>query len=326
MNIQCPSSATLGSYALFGVDVDAITIANRNILKLTHLAIGHYPQTYVGNTLNTTLESLYNNGNLQAGLTATGHSYTTSVLCTTTRNAQQEYTILLEYIYNGSKYARLTSAVEYENNGFSDGTNIVYGMTYWFKVEPISVMVMATNSSINDELLTVMSDVALGSHRYNNMNVISWKDTPEIRIFLNGGIVDNFSVGFYGDALANVASVVQTTIKNQAVGSHAIETSGADYNTTDYVWLPSYWEMTNSSNGFNTLHTPNESRQREATDFAKATCTYANITTFLGYNYYWMRTRANSSHVYCIEYDGRINMNEEYHFPSGYVPCFAISL
>ena len=322
MNIRCLANTTIGAYTFFGVDVDAITIANRNILKLTHLAIGHYPQTYVGNALNTTLENLYSNNS--ASLVATNKSYTASILTTNSSSATQVYTRLSEYAYNGNKYVRLSSAVPYSiNNGFSTGDSITNGATYWFKVEPISVMVMATTSSIDTTKLTVMSDFVLGGHRYHT-SAVTWDNNPELRKFLNGGTINNTSVGFYAEALNDVGKVVQITINNPSAENLTDDTSGIQ--TSDYVWVPSYWELTQSSNGFSTSSGISPTRYRQSTDFAKATHTYgATNPNCLDNSYYWTRL-SYSSNIFRINYTGDFYAASSFAANTGFLPCFALSL
>ena len=328
MTINCPSTATVGEYSLFGVDVDSITISNRDILKGTHLAIGNYPQAYVGNTLNSTLESLYNGGTLQTGLTATGDSYKVSSTASTSSSVNQTYATVVEYAYNGEKYCRLASAKPHStNNGFSTGDSIVSGRTYWFKVEPISVKVMNTTSSTDSTKLTVMADAVICTHRYNK-TVVAWKDNPEVRTYLNGGTVNGTSVSFYTESgLNNVNAVVSTTIKNQSIGGYASETSGAEYNTTDYVWCPSFWEMTQSSNGYATNDgTYDTARYKKGTDLAKATSLSCNTSSaYLGNGTYWTRS-AYPSNVYYVFYYGNVRYGVPYTYILGVAPCFALSL
>ena len=326
MTINCPSTATIGEYSLFGVDVDSITITNRDILKGTHLAIGHYPQTYVGNALNSTLESLYNGGNLQSGLTLTGKTYYQSILNNNSTSAQTYYSDILEYLYDGKKFARVRTVVPHTtNNGFSTGDSIIAGHAYWFKVEPISVKVMVTTSAVNTDILTVMTDLVHGSHRYAS-SVVAWKDNPMIRIYLNGGTINGTAVSFYTESgLNNVNAVVQTTIKNQSLDSPTQETSGAEYNTEDYVWLPSYYEMVNTGNGFNSSYAYYDwHRYCKATDLARATYTHDNPEPYPNV-YYWTRT-SNSSNTYVVHYVGTVNAIPSYYPYVGIRPCFALSL
>ena len=298
------------------------SITPPTITGLQHLAMGNFPQTYVGNTLNTTLENLYSSGSLS--LVATGKNYTTSDVVnpgtiTSSTYFSISYATLPEYIYNGNKYARLASAVRPSTLAFADGTNIVNGTTYWFKVEPIPVMVMATTSDTNGVYKTVMCDMALGSHRFSEGHDSTyWRDS-QLRIFLNGGRIQSRTLsGFYIDSgLNNMSGIVkQTTI------------TGNSYTTSDYVWVPSQPEMVDASNGFTATQTYDSARLREATDLARATNT-SNATRSDQPNIgptstYW--TRTVGYYNYNISTAGWAGGYSRPYNTYGYVPCWCIDV
>ena len=144
--------------------------------KKFYSAYGEYPQTYVGNTLNETLKGL-------ADSYKTGKRYTTDIDNTTT--------YLEEYLYNGKKYAKLTSIMLKGATNFSDGTTIATtaGTVYFFAVEPILCKAM----EIGNGRATMMSVNLLGSMAFDKWDAEeegaenydnSWKNS-DIRAYLN---------------------------------------------------------------------------------------------------------------------------------------------
>lgn len=176
---------------------------------------GEYPQTYVGSSLNSTLISLKNSGSL----TATGKTYAAYNF--------QTLTNFQEYSYNGSKYVYVPAAKFWDgseepdsdpnkgkygdaNAKFSTGESAysqdasVQGKPYFFKVEPISFRVMATN--LNNGEFTVQSVKSLGSMAFNRTNGTNTWHNSDMRSYLNGRFLTDSGLNLYAK---------QTSISNQ---------------------------------------------------------------------------------------------------------------
>ncbi|MCM1404533.1 MAG: DUF6273 domain-containing protein, partial [Prevotella sp.] len=233
---------TVGTSVLtaLAVNLKPVSAADENLLVFESaitfgtIALGEYPQTYVGNTLNETLKN--------ANLTPTGHTYTTDVNGATT--------VLAEYNYNGKKVARLTSAAwtigvsgSTRHNKFSDGTEIVNGATYYFYVEPIQFDLFL----VNGQQVVAVAQNTLGSRAFGTNN--DWSQST-LRTYLQNtfatesGLQDN----------------IQAIQHYTTVG--ADDTAGTL--VSDTVWLPSACEMY----GF---YLTGKAAQRPTTDMARAT-------------------------------------------------------
>jgi hypothetical protein len=76
-----------------------------------YLEFGEYPRSYVGNTLNKTLEAAYNSGTLSDGMETTGRTFTYNSANPTSTGSWNETGLWteaqnIEYVYNGVKYVR----------------------------------------------------------------------------------------------------------------------------------------------------------------------------------------------------------------------------
>ncbi len=104
------------------------------------LNIGEYIGTKVNEELFTTLELLYNRGNLNKELTATGLLYTGNGQKEDYKNFAGKYSPQFEY--KGKKYARVISNPYSKDIIYSDGTlSLESGTIRWANVEPISFVI-----------------------------------------------------------------------------------------------------------------------------------------------------------------------------------------
>ena len=291
------------------------------------IMVGHYPQKYVGDELNAELETALTSA---SNLVATGNVYTVDV---DTRNNNSysllgnprtiHYVALEEYFYLkdgvGVKYARLpyeyVKAVNQNQHYYKFTTSndelVVrdeHPDAYWFEVQPIPCTVMRTTADVNNTLLTVVSDVVLGSHSFNYANGkadsedfysrLEWASNPEIRKFLNGSDSvlyrlndeeegsERALAGLYSEALEGASpKIVQATIKNQKIADPTLEYSvdgdgniDENYSTTDYVWIPSVYE-------FGQL----VDKKARVTDLGRATYSKMFSDTD-SRSYYWLRS------------------------------------
>jgi len=312
-SVTITSTTTALAYA------DGVTVLTEKpsdlATKKFYAAYGAYPQTYVGADLNTTLKS--------ASLTATGKSYTTDINGTTTT--------LVEYEYNGLKYAKLTSSdANGSNYTFSTGETVADGQTYFFKVEPIVVKAM----EVTDTGAKVMTVELLGSKAFNAYDEAeengeydnSWKNS-DLRSYLNGTFLTE-------SGLSGIAQSI--TITNEDFYGSSPE--GTAVNTIDQIWLPSAeeiftWTGTDWAANKQTFIDDwyysdgnDTARRRSPSDMALATYSYYYKTNDAGY--YFLRSAGYVFSCVCIvNRDGFVYPDRTYDYPDGgFSPAFYINL
>ena len=196
---------------------------------------GYYPQSYVS---DTTISGLLDN------IVASGVA----------PNSAGYYTLNEEYYY---RYSATTFASDYK---FSDGTTIVSGTNYWFKVEPVEWKLFQTK----DDTYTLLTSKLLEAHTYSTTSgeKSNVYDVSEIRRWMNAEFFDRI---FYKDS----GSYVEVTeVDNSAATTlDSDENSCACDNTNDKVYSLSYQDYYSDYFGYD----DDDSRICSMTDFAKAT-------------------------------------------------------
>lgn len=199
--------STYESFATLTCDDDRYVPSGNESLGITPMfsaknktvTYGLYPQTYVGEELNNSLNEL--------SLSPESNGW---------------------YLYDGEYYAKVSATCEFDFT-FDNGTTIENGVTYWFKCEPISWTIL-TNDYVDADGkhlgYYLLSNVLLDAHRYDD-NSNDYKDS-EIRSFLEND--------FYNSAFALGNSYIQTTtIDNSAnIQDKVFLPSYQDYNNSDY--------------------------------------------------------------------------------------------
>ena len=222
--------------------------------------LGIYPQTYVGDALNSELVTLLNDNKL----TPTGNTYISN-------NRARSLTVYeekqnKEYEYNDKLYVAVENQQHVADSGgvsnpyFSTGDPLGnVNETKFFKVEPIKWYIIdGTNPQTAPEgtQCRVISDLVLNAMPFNAKSADGnvWKDSL-IREYLNG----NF---YQSTGLANEDVVILQHNENNKTNN---ATDGSGPATDDYVYLLSYQEMNGGQ--FEFLDT-NEERITTPTDFA----------------------------------------------------------
>lgn len=300
--------ATSVSYGTSNVDV-LIDKPSDISTKLFYSAYGAYPQTYVGNSLNSTLSS--------ASLTATGKSYTTDI--------NRTATTLIEYSYNGKLYAKLENSLTASTNmEFSTGESIEDNQTYFFIVEPIVAKAYEQNA---DGSYTMMTLEIMGSMTFSKNNSEgnnSWQNS-DLRTYLN-------------DEFLNESGLADVVVEQSITNTDYFGTSPTSENTTDKIWLASLEDMLNWFDTSNTLEdfinsqsTVEFSKDREIppSDMARATFVMNSSTTRYNGGMYLLRTAGTSTNYVCgVSIAGVIATNSIYYASAyeGFCPVFAINL
>ena len=274
-------------------------------LYLHYVEFGSYPQTYVGNSMNETLETWYESNNpvnLKTYTTMENADYNSGVYTSHMYTDGQIYA-------RGYSYRRYTSGYTY-SNGDSVPED---GSVVWFKVEPIRWLVLNYDEYIagTDTELELLSELVLtGYIDFGNGN--SW-ETSYIREWVNGT--------FYNSAFAaeEQEMIATSTVLNNVTGDYDSSTSdGTGTTTYDKIYLRSYYEM--SSGLFSTGTTYNQvcaRRMCSPTDFALSNFAFMSTSETTSYrtgtSYYWTRSAgAETYDVFVIGSDG------------GTYPCFYV--
>ena len=269
-------------------------------LYLHYVEFGSYPQTYVGDSMNETLESWYNS-NSPANL----KTYTTRV--------DGNYGSYTSHMYtNGEIYARGYSYrynSSYTSYTYSTGDSVPEdGTVVWFKVEPIRWLVLNYDEYIagTDTELELLSELVLTGYIYFNPSISdgnSWSDSY-IREWANGT--------FYNSAFAadEQEMIATSTVLNNVTGDYASSTSdGTGPTTYDKIYLRSYYEM---SSGLFSTETSNQNSVRRycsPTDFALSNYASMNENTIYttsyrtGTSWYWLRSAGRFSSYYASRVD-----------------------
>ena len=282
--------------------------------------MGKYPQTYVGNTMNKELKTWYNS------LTQTEKDNPTETY--TAYKGYSGSTLNTPVVYNayeyidGNTYCRVPEADLYNSGAktFNDGTTIVNGETYWFKVEPIQWRVLTENYTDTENTTPVsylLSEYVLsGNTTFNpstsNTNSAYYSaETNALRPFLNEV--------FYADAFTTKeqALIAQRTLTDadlDATSSYANDPDLTIASTEKLsVFAPSYYDMINTNYGFNSSYGDyDQQRRASATDFAMANYAYKTTSNYpdihgLASSYYWTSSAASASdYAFTVSTSGRV--------------------
>jgi len=305
-----------------------------------YIELGEYPHTYVGDSFNISLESVFNN--IPASdMVITDKNYTSN---SSTDVGTYVPKTNPEYSYLGMKYVRI-SVLEYNYSvmyTFSNSDTVpTSGATIWLKVEPIKwiianwdrlpTRVNPSGSSADNEMLLVASDIVTGGIPFGPAGTtpfpggiptvpagaVLWQESM-LRMFLN----DKF---YYEAFTTNEhAAIVDLVIpNNMADGSNP----QGNPSTQDKIFLPSYYEVFNASGSMNNLFNTSAKRTAKISDWALANFTYMYTDENYGRNsIWWLRSAEASSYVYHVGTSGVANGYYPY-FPSyGVRPALALAL
>ena len=303
--------------------VPLYTIEQENIggVDYTFVYFGRYPQTYVGDAMNATLETWY-----------TGQPVAETYTAYKGRTSSSPFELRDPVVYNayeyidGNTYCRVPQAVSENISGgvrtFNDGTTIVSGETYWFKVEPIQWRVLTENYTDTENTTPVsylLSEYCLTANTTFNPSTSNTNhthysaETNAIRPFLNEV--------FYEDAFTEeekifIAKKVLTDLDMDATDSWSNDPNLTINSTSPLnVFAPSYYDMINTDYGFNSSYSNSDQKRRaSATDFAMANRAYKSSNTDkqdihgIGATKYWTSSaRSTSSDVYLVSTNGAVS-------------------
>ena len=178
------------------------------------------------------------------------------------------------YEYNGNYY--LYEEAQTYNNvtnyTFEDGTSIVNGTSYWFKVQPIQWRILSKENNTYLLLAEKLLDNQCFQSDTSSRTIDGKSVRPnnyqysELRAFLN---TDFLNTAFSFDN----SHIQLNEIVNSASTTDPTEYHSDDMqNTFDYVFPLSYQDYHDSNYGFSEYHTSNDAcRQAKMTDYDIAT-------------------------------------------------------
>ena len=231
---------------------------------------------------------------------------------------------------DGERYAKVV-ANPYISSGytFSDNSSVIYGNTYYFKVEPIRWRIL----SESDGNVFILCDSIIANHDYHHTRSSTTIDGQtvypnnykysDIRAWLN----DEFYNTAFGDLQQ---ALIQTTEVDNSARSTGYSNPYACENTFDKVFLPSSREVTNSAYGFESGTTDDTARQMLTSDFSRATgAAMSTDWSYYGNGLWWLRSPdLYDSYSACIVYDfGRAVSGTVVYFDNGgVVPALNLTL
>ena len=225
------------------MSISGYTISEDTIDGFHYMEYGSYPQTYVGDTMNTTLESWYTNSSPTA--VTTYYSNVESANSDDGVTFTYDYYDWPAYVYtDGNTYVRGTSQYfgypyNYPEGTYRDGSTIKGGEGTWFKVEPIVWFVTNYGNILNgtDDSIKCLSYIGITTGGEDQVTLMryTWEEC-QIKNHLN----KEFLTTAFTEAEAS--RIKMTTIENSALNSNV---DGEGVPTTQKVYLPSYAELPN---------------------------------------------------------------------------------
>lgn len=173
----------------------------------------------------------------------------------TTADAKGYYTST----FDNAKYAKVT-ATPLEGNlfgGKDNSTTINAGEDYYFKLEPIKWRILAQDNGT----YTLLADNILDTLAFDD-NSVYWHES-QIREWLNSD--------FFGQAFNNTQKTLVQNSNIITIYDEYNDVFDVNYETSDYVFLPSFEDMINVDYGFTADWSKEEtSRQAVTSEYVRA--------------------------------------------------------
>ncbi len=224
---------------------------------------------------------------------------------------------------DGNRYACVFADPNSGSYVFNDGTLIVKGNEYYFKVEPIKWRILR---QANGKVLLLCEDI-IDAHAFNveggNRTIDGTTiyennyKYSDIRAWLNGNEQESGNTsgedyllnGFLRKAFKQDewSLILTTTVDNSASSTGSSSNKYACDNTEDKIFLLSYQDLINTCYGFNSSDIYLDSaRKKKVTDFALANNAYY-MSNY--YGNWWMRSPCSVGYGEivagsCVQYDG----------------------
>ena len=289
---------------------------------------GTYPQTDVTASLGSVLDS-------QSGTWKSYGYYSGTGNIDDGQMTASDYMRYKDVTYNGAKYRGVTFdtyrpyytgyQTSTSASTYQDDNGYTYGNVYWFKYEPLEWRVLDLSTGL------VMCETIIDSQPYNNYIISSGTDShgytalwgnssktyyandyakSSIRQWLNN---DFFNTAFSDEQKLNIKT---TTLNNDGFFTLKGKTGYEDYDsasTNDKIFLLSYDEMLNSSYGFSTSYSTNDSaRLAKGSDYAKCQGLYvykSSNSSYDGCSYWRLRSPGyDSGHTFHVNVNAAVDI------------------
>ncbi len=222
--------------------------------------------------------------------------------------------------FNGEEYAKVevVTRLNYDRY-FSDGTKVINGKIYYFKVEPIKWLVVSSNNGSYKLITKNIMDykVFYQGVSYRQVNGESVKpnnyEYSNIRAWLNGYDGSKYNVANYQNkgmydlafSLYEKELIQKVLVDNSATTTSKEENKYSCNNTYDKLYLLSYQDVFSS----NLVFYNNRDRMKKTTDYAigKGIGNYnVKNDTYKGNSYWYLRSPswANDNTISCVDYKG----------------------
>ena len=301
------------------------------------LYYGNYPQTKV--TDSSIISALNSKAGNNSGWTSYGY-YSGTGYDDDGQMTAKDYMRYTDVTYNGEKYRGVyfdtyrpyytgyeistsTDYTEQDDNGY------YYGNVYWFKYEPIKWRVLDPSTGY------IMCDTAIDSQAYNNYVLYDDNDyeyhgdsdcTYYASNYAKSSIRQWLNNDFYNTAFNETqkANIKYTTLDNSSAYSSTYDAPS----TTDKVFLISYVDSINSSYGFSSSYSAEDTaRQLKSTDYAKCQGCYQNTyNSYLGNCWWWLRSPYDSRNASGVDDGGHSSGDDNVDYTDvGVVPALKLS-
>lgn len=205
------------------------------------------------------------------------------------------------------KYAKVITTVT-SKGPFTNGNKIMYGITYYFKIEQIKWRI----AKVSDDKALLISQYAIDAHIWDE-DSNNYKDS-DIRSWLNTTFLNSLS--------SKEQSIIQTTnVDNSLASTTDTENNYVCQNTDDKVFLLSVSDLNNSEYGF----AESNDRRIVATDYARANNVVFSSTD--GNANWWTRSPyAEDNKVSMVGQMGFVGYSSANTSSCGVVPAIWIKL
>ena len=238
------------------------------------------------------------------------------------------------YEYNGFEYAKVTTKPWLYGSSdytYSTGKTVEYGVTEWFKVEPIVWRILSTSNKTYQVLSEYILDESCFYHDLDEVRTIDGQTIypnnykySDIREFLNNAFL-NAAFKTNEQSL-----IIVSEVDNSICSTDTTNNSYVCENTLDKIYLLSYQDSINPGYGFSSYYENDEDRRAVVTDYAKAMGVWwATSSTYYNMGYWWLR----SPYHYDSNYASVVGSNGFVYYYDYYVdyshygvrPAFAIA-
>lgn len=300
-------------------------------LNVPVLNFGSYPQAKVVNSsLITTLNSLTGN----KPIASNSENWTVFEDYFISSN-ETEFMWFIDVEHLGEKYRGVyfnryrpfwVADESTEDRSYQDDNGYFINTIYWFKFEPLTWHILATDS---DKTLLVCENI-IDCRQFDYSAVVTNHfEQSAIRIWLNDT--------FYNTAFSSLekTKIINSTISNNERNSNPYENPtlwngglnpNAGANTNDNVFLLSMYETTNPNYGYSAYNAFDKMRKKAVTDYGKC---QGSVIGENGYGYWWTRSPRSliNQHALVVYSDGGAYEGcSVYNTAFGVVPAIYISL